>query len=430
MRRRFITSTLTIVLSGIAVLCLVMLWASHEAIAHESSQRADTLALQVASLFETRMDRGETLTEADLAAQAPSGWRIVVVLDDGPTLAAGPEVPHDAPHAVRRIPEHGTVSLAEQPSRVKHNQLVAALGIIGLGLLVAAVSVVVAVREARRLTAPLEDLAETVDRMTRDSSVVRANRYGILELDAVAEALDAGTERVSELIDHERSLTVDASHQLRTPLTALSMRLEEIIATDSAEAAHEEAAAALEQVERLAGVVDALLVQRAAEPATMEELGVDGVVRQQLVEWEPAYAAVGRTLAAEGTTELVARATKGAVAEVLSCLVENSLQHGGGTTTVSGRSLEGAVCLEVADEGPGVPQPLVDRVFDRGVSGGQGTGRGLARARAAAESVGGQLRLVDARAARFALFLPTPQPGVPAVPTDTGAATLGNTQRR
>lgn len=427
MRRRFVRSTLTIVLSGIAVLCAVMLWASREGIARENASRLDTLALQVATLFESKLRDGDVITVEDLAAEVPPEWQIVLWLHDGTHLVAGPDVPADVYRAVQEIPGYGTVTIAEQPGRMESSQLASALAVIGLGLLVAVVSVVVAVRESRRLTAPLEDLADTVERMTSEGTDVRANRYGIAELDALAEALDAGAERITELLEHERSLTVDASHQLRTPLTALSMRLEEIVAADSVDVAHEEAAAALEQVERLAGVVDVLLVKRASERVPLGPLAVDDVVQQQQVEWEPAFTAAGRRLVCGGEPGLVALAARGPVAEVVSGLLENSLQHGGGTTSVAGRRLEGAMCLEVADEGPGVPEELVNRVFERGVSGGQGTGRGLARARAAAESVGGQLRLVDARSARFALFLPTPQPAGTA---GAGATTLGNTQRR
>src|SRR5262249_57060125 len=85
-------------------------------------------------------------------------------------------------------------------------------------------------------------------------------RYGIAELDQVAEGLDGSAERISELLAAERDFAADASHQLRTPLTALSMRLEEILAAaDQPDVVHEEGTAALLQAERLTDVVGQLL---------------------------------------------------------------------------------------------------------------------------------------------------------------------------
>ena len=80
------------------------------------------------------------------------------------------------------------------------------------------------------------------------------------ELDQVADGLDSASRRVTNLLTADRELAIDASHQLRTPLTALSMRLEEMIASaDDPDVVREEGTAALAQAERLADVVTQLL---------------------------------------------------------------------------------------------------------------------------------------------------------------------------
>jgi signal transduction histidine kinase len=223
-------------------------------------------------------------------------------------------------------------------------------------------------------------------------------------------------------MESERQLTVDASHQLRSPLTAVSMRLEEILRSDDLGAVHEEATAALEQVARLSGVVDDLMVRRTFGPSELP-LPVADVVQQQVSEWERAYASEGRAIRAVDDATLATPVPRGAVNQVLACLLENSLEHGVGLTTVRTRRLAGAVCIEVTDEGPGVPAELASQVFDRWVSGSGsgGTGVGLAMARSTAEAVNGRLELVTARPARFALFLPTvPLPAASGRRSDLG----------
>jgi signal transduction histidine kinase len=208
------------------------------------------------------------------------------------------------------------------------------------------------------------------------------------------------------MLTAERRLAADASHQLRTPLTALFMRLEEIMETDDPDTVKEEAAIALGQVERLTDVVQRLLTNsRDPRKTAAVSFDVDEVVKQQAEEWRAALQRSGRPLYLEGPPALRAVGTPGAVAQVLAALIENSLMHGGGAVTVRTRVRETSVVLEVQDEGSGIPQELGARVFERAVSGHNSTGIGLAVARDLAEADGGRLELVSLKPAVFSLFL-------------------------
>jgi signal transduction histidine kinase len=262
---------------------------------------------------------------------------------------------------------------------------------------------------AARLARPVEELAEAASRLGAGDPRPLGRRYGIADLDQAADGLDSSARRLSSLLAADRELAVDASHQLRTPLTALSMRLEEMIASaDDPVVVREEGNAALTQAERLADVVTQLLSPaRRAAAAAAALTGIDEIVRQQVIEWEPAYRRVRRKLVVIGVRGLQAHVTAGGLAQVLATLLDNALMHGGGTVTLQTSQSARSVVIEVRDEGKGVPPELVSRIFERSVSGRpEGTGLGLALARTMAAADGGRVVLVKAKPATFAVFLP------------------------
>lgn len=284
-------------------------------------------------------------------------------------------------------------------------------------LVAVAVAVVVAVAVARALTRPLRELADAAGRLRSGDPRPVGHRYGVGELDQIAIGLDSAARRVASLLVAERELAVDASHQLRTPLTALSMRLEEVIAAaDQPPVVREEGGAALAQVERLAEVVSQLLgPTRRAAAGTAALTGVDDVVHQQVVEWGPAFRAAARRLAVTGERGLHAYVTPGGLSQVIATLLDNALMHGAGTVTIRTSGNRTWVVIEVEDQGAGVPAELVPRIFERSVSGRpEGTGLGLSLARTMAAADGGRIELARRRPPVFAVFLPrcapTPAP--------------------
>ena len=271
---------------------------------------------------------------------------------------------------------------------------------------------------AGRLARPVEELAEAAARLGRGDPRPLGRRYGAADLDQVADGLDTSARRLSSLLAADRELTADASHQLRTPLTALSMRLEEMIAAaDDPDVVREEGSAALAQAERLADVVTQLLGPARRGTASAALTGIDEIVQQQVVEWEPAFRRAGRKLAVIGVGGLEAHVTPGGLAQVLATLLDNALMHGGGTVTLQTSQNSRSVVIEVRDEGKGVPPELASRIFERSVSGRpEGTGLGLFLARTMAAADGGRVVLIKPKPATFAVFLPRNPPQTAAQP--------------
>ena len=290
----------------------------------------------------------------------------------------------------------------------------AAAGIIAASMVAAAAAAAwLTAVLAGRMARPVAELAEAATRLGAGDPRPPGRRYGTPELDQLADGLDNSARRLSSLLAADRELAVDASHQLRTPLTALSMRLEEMIAAaDDPEVVREEGSAALAQAERLADVVSQLLSPaRRATAASAALTGIDQVVRQQVIEWEPAFRRAGRKLVVIGVRGLQAHVTPGGLAQVLATLLDNALMHGGGTVTIQTSQSARSVVIEVRDEGKGIPADLASRIFERSVSGRpEGTGLGLALARTMAAADGGRVVLVKAKPATFAVFLPRHPP--------------------
>ncbi|MFJ6214558.1 ATP-binding protein [Streptomyces sp. NPDC092296] len=407
MKRRMINSLLGVVLVMVVVFCVPLALFEKRTIESAAQDQAAAEAVRVLGIVENRIAAGEPVGSAELAGQVTTGlYARVLIPGREPILIGTAPTGGDPVRATQTGGQGEVVEVERSRQDVQHQigDMLLMLGVVALLAVQAAVAL--AVWQANRLARPLNDLVETAERLGSGDPRPRDRRYGAPELDRVAEVLDASAERIARMLTAERRLAADASHQLRTPLTALSMRLEEIIATEDPKIVKEEATIALGQVERLTDVVQRLLTnQRDPRSASAVTFDLDEVIKQQAEEWRPALSSAGRRLEVEGVHHLEAVGTPGAVAQVLATLIENSLMHGDGTVVLSTRVTGTSVVVEVADEGSGVPPTLGARVFERAVSGRNSTGIGLAVARDLAEADGGRLELLSLRPPVFALFL-------------------------
>jgi signal transduction histidine kinase len=415
-QRRLLISTVAVAIVAVLLLGVPLAVAAARLQVGEATQELRRDALMLARGLQERADSGLPADAAQLGRSLSD--RYVVINQRGAAaITVGSRPPARDTITARSVTSDFTVTVEADDSFVSGG-IWNDLALIGsLALLAVGVAVMLALLQARRLSRPMQELAHAADRLGSGDARPLGRRYGVPELDRVAEGLDGSAQRITDLLAAERDFAVDASHQLRTPLTALSMRLEEMIAAaDYPDVVREEGAAALAQTERLADVVSQLLGRaRRSMTGAPTLASVDDIVAQQVDEWEPAFRREGRKVELTGEKNLHAYVTVSGASQVIATLLDNALMHGAGTVTIRTSQTHRSVVIEVRDEGKGVPPELVSRVFERSVSGAPGgTGLGLALARTVAAADGGQVVLVRPKPAVFAVFVPRAVPDVPA----------------
>jgi len=276
----------------------------------------------------------------------------------------------------------------------------------GLGLLALAVAAAVGHRQARRLATPVRALVATATRLGEGDFGARAARSGVPELDEAAMALDITAARVGELVERERAFSADASHQLRTPLTALRLTLEAALETPGADL-KVSITRAVEEVDRLQATVEELLALARDAPRPVAPVDLSALAKEVDARWHGTLAAAGRPLrtSVEGDLPQVVASTS-AIRHVIEILVDNAVVHGAGAVFLSMHTAAGGVAVEVSDEGQGIGSEAGD-VFARRSPSEQGHGIGLSLARSLATAEGGKLVLRHGGPhPRFALLLP------------------------
>ncbi len=300
----------------------------------------------------------------------------------------------------------GAVLVTEPRSNVLREIALAWGAMAGLAAAAVTVTWLLARGQARRLARPLEDLEASARRLGDGDFSVRSHRGGIEEIDAVGAALDATAMRLDELLARERAFSADASHQLRTPLAGMRLRLEAALERPDADP-RPAIAASLVDADRLEAIIDEVLaLARAGQGRPTGPVHLGTLVEELAPEWRARLELHGRDLEVRvdpGAPE--ARASTAAVRQVLGVLVDNACTHGEGTVTVTVREATGAVAVDVPDEGPGV-QGETGAVFTRRAERCGGHGIGLPLARRLAEADHGRLQLTRAAPPVFTLLLP------------------------
>ena len=298
-------------------------------------------------------------------------------------------------------------------SRVRRYWLLLA----AIGGVVLAAATFVGLRFARTLTKPLSALERTAAVVGGGDLRARAPEHnGPPEVRALAAEFNETVARLDTLLRSQKEFVADASHQLRTPLAGLQLRLENV-ERDLAAGGNPDLQAALAEVTRLARLVDELLTLARADAARADPAPADlaVVVRTRVDAWSAEAAARGVLLVVRFRGRSVALVTPGSVEQVLDNLISNALvvSRRGQTITIEGGRPGPDVTLHVRDEGPGMTAEQRSRAFDRfwrAGPPGSGTGLGLAIVHRLVTADGGTIELREAARGGLDVVISLPAP--------------------
>jgi signal transduction histidine kinase len=289
---------------------------------------------------------------------------------------------------------YGAVRVSQLMGEVQDQvrRVIARLVIIGLGALIA--GLIVAFVLAGSFSRPLTKLAAVARRLGGGDLTARAETSeGASEIVQLARSFDDMADRMEATVRAQREFVSNASHQLRTPLTGMKLRIEAAMAGSLSEEVRRQLEAADTEVDRLAEIVNRLLVMaRRIEEGGPSEIDLDEAVHRALERWRERASRQGAILTARGEGGR-ALGESADLDQILDNLIDNAVAYAPGPVVIEAGRADGRAFLAVEDVGPGIAADERHRVTDRFFRGKTapkgGTGLGLAIVRELAEKWGG-----------------------------------------
>jgi signal transduction histidine kinase len=468
MTRRLLLSYLAITLVVLAMLeiPLGIFYAQRERDRFTADVERD--ATVIATIYEDDLEHGEVADPAPAERYRDrTGARVVVVDDSGASIVdTGAATPRDfstrpeiasalvgeRATGIRRsdtldtsllyvaVPVassgivHGALRLTLDASSVDDRIYRFWAGLAGIAVVITGVVSLVGWGLARSVTEPIRHLRETATRYSGgDLSVDARPVLGPPEIRELASSMDTMAVRLEALIDEQRSFVADASHQLRTPLTALRLRLENLQTGAPSEVAAELDTVIDESVRLAALVGDLLVLAQADEHRPVGVVDLGELVAGRCDMWSAVAEERHITIEMRSPdTVVMARAIPGAVDQVLDNLIDNALNASPDDVAIRIELVPGTDehVLTVSDEGPGLSDADKQRAcqrFWRGDASLPGTGLGLAIVSSLVVGSGGRIDLMDAPCGGLAVavHLPAATPGEQATQMTTRSTGVG-----
>lgn len=313
-----------------------------------------------------------------------------------------------------------TRSTAPIDARVRRDRLAVA----GIAAAALVLGLALAWLLAGSLARPQRELAGAARALGRGELDARAELTGPGEQREVAHAFNDMADRLGRVLEAQREFVANASHQLRTPLTGLRLRLEAAGLKADDPAVTRELEAAEREAERLGNLLTALLTlaREGGDAAAPTAVSLSEAAEQAIERWRAEAERDGRRLTATNGGDVHALASEEDVAIVLDNLIENALRYSppGDEITLESGERDGVARIAVLDRGPGVGADEAEQVWERFArgsaarGGAPGTGLGLTIVRTLARRWGGDARLEPRLGGGTRVEVSLPRADVPA----------------
>ena len=294
----------------------------------------------------------------------------------------------------------GTVVLSRSTEPLDHRVVVlwTLIGSVSAAGLVAAAAIAVGL--ARWVSQPLTSLTDAARRLGGGALDTRARASsGPPEIRRLSADFNAMAVRLQSLVHAHQAMMAEVSHQVRTPLAALRLRLD-LLAEDADETTAADVAGAQQEIARLTRLVNGMLAMARAENVTaaLVPISVHDIVQDRVAAWRPAADERDVTLTAACPEPVIGHACEGHLEQILDNLLANALDalSAGRSIQVSAVAAGGTARVTVADDGQGMSGELKRTAFRRFASGRPGgTGLGLAIVDRLATANGGSAAMSD-----------------------------------
>jgi two-component system OmpR family sensor kinase len=424
--RLFIGLTLMMMATGLGAGILVFQWAFDEAI-----EMQDSILIQIAGFARNTRFSSDPSINAGVDAEA----RVVVEeLGDRPNGrpdARSLWILHDGLHVVTRDRKPWRFLLLTRPdgSRIAVGQATAVRDeiardsafhtILPFAILAPCLLLVIAIVVWQSLR-PMIQLAGQLDARRPDDLGTLSLAGTPRELHPFIGAINRLLERIHMMMDQQRRFVADAAHELRTPITAISLQAENLSRAGLSPDSGERLSALQNGARRTAHLLEQLLTMARSEmdrPAEIPVTSLDSCAKEVVADLMPAAMDRGIDLGFEMIEPLSVRGAPAMLISVVHNLIENALRHTpqGGRVDIGIYRAGESVILQIEDSGPGIPAVDLERVFEpffRGTKpAGDGTGLGLSIVKRIVEQLGGSVALENV--AEAGLRVTVSFPGVP-----------------